>query len=47
VARESGMELLVYVNAEGVRLGINPVTHGSQVHTDVMKTQALKAALDH
>jgi len=47
VARESGMELLVYVNAEGVRLGINPFTHGSQVHTDVMKTQALKAALDH
>jgi len=37
----------VYVNAEGVRLGINPFTHGSQVHTDVMKTQALKAALDH
>jgi sulfate adenylyltransferase subunit 2 len=47
VARESGMELLVYVNAEGVRRGINPFTHGSQVHTDVMKTQALKAALDH
>jgi sulfate adenylyltransferase subunit 2 len=47
VARESGMELLVYVNAEGVRQGINPFTHGSQVHTDVMKTQALKAALDH
>ncbi len=47
VARDSGMELLVYVNAEGVRLGINPFTHGSQVHTDVMKTQALKAALDH
>ena len=46
VARESGMQLLVYVNAEGVRLGINPVTHGSQVHTDVMKTQALRAALD-
>jgi len=47
VARESGMELMVYVNAEGVRQGINPFTHGSQVHTDVMKTQALKAALDH
>jgi sulfate adenylyltransferase subunit 2 len=47
VARESGMELLVYVNADGVRQGINPFTHGSQVHTDVMKTQALKAALDH
>jgi sulfate adenylyltransferase subunit 2 len=47
IARDSGMELLVYVNAEGVRQGINPFTHGSQVHTDVMKTQALKLALDH
>ena len=47
IARESGMQLLVYVNAEGVRQGINPFTHGSQVHTDVMKTQALKQALDH
>ena len=47
IARESGMELLVYVNAEGIRQGINPFTHGSQVHTDVMKTQALKLALDH
>jgi sulfate adenylyltransferase subunit 2 len=47
VARDSGMELMVYVNAEGVRQGINPFTHGSQVHTDVMKTQALRAALDH
>ena len=41
------MELLVYINADGVRQGINPFTHGSQVHTDVMKTQALKQALDH
>jgi sulfate adenylyltransferase subunit 2 len=46
VARDSGMELLVHVNKEGLRLGINPFTHGSQVHTDVMKTQALKQALD-
>ncbi len=46
VARESGMELLVYVNEEGVRQGVNPITHGSRVHTDVMKTQALKQALD-
>ena len=46
VARESGMELLVYVNAEGVRQGINPFTHGSQVHTDVMKTQARQQGLD-
>jgi len=47
MARDSGMQLLVYVNAEGIRQGINPFTHGSQVHTDVMKTQALKQALDH
>ena len=46
MARESGMELIVYVNEEGLRQGINPITHGSQVHTDVMKTQALKQALD-
>src|SRR5262249_29123074 len=41
-----GMQLLVHVNQEGLRLGIGPFTHGSQVHTDVMKTQALKQALD-
>jgi sulfate adenylyltransferase subunit 2 len=46
MARECGMELLVYVNQDGLRLGVNPFTHGSQVHTDVMKTQALKQALD-
>jgi len=37
---------LVYVNTEGVAQGINPFTHGSAVHTDVMKTQALKQALN-
>ncbi len=46
MARESGMELIVYVNPEGIARGINPFTHGSQVHTDVMKTQGLKQALD-
>jgi len=46
VARRSGMELIVYVNQEGLERGINPFTHGSQVHTDVMKTQALRQALD-
>ena len=40
------MQLLVHVNQEGLAPGINPFTHGSQVHTDVMKTQALKQALD-
>jgi sulfate adenylyltransferase subunit 2 len=46
MARDSGMELLVHINPEGIQQGINPFTHGSQVHTDVMKTQALKQALD-
>ena len=46
MAKETGMELIVYVNQEGLTLGINPFTHGSAVHTDVMKTQALKQALD-
>ena len=46
VARESGMDLLVHVNQEGLAQGINPITHGSVIHTDVMKTQGLKQALD-
>ena len=46
MARELGMELIVHVNPDGVAQGINPFTHGSQVHTDVMKTQGLKQALD-
>ena len=45
-AREHGLELLVHINQEGLRMGINPFDHGSAVHTDVMKTQALKQALD-
>ncbi|WP_028293923.1 sulfate adenylyltransferase subunit CysD [Oceanobacter kriegii] len=45
-AKELGMELLVHTNQEGVAQGIGPFTHGSSVHTDVMKTQALKQALD-
>ena len=43
---ESGMELIVHTNAEGLKAGINPFTHGSSYYTDVMKTQALKQALD-
>jgi sulfate adenylyltransferase subunit 2 len=46
VARESGMDLLVHVNQEGLAQGISPITHGSAIHTDVMKTQGLKQALD-
>ena len=41
-----GLELLVYINPEGVAMGINPFHHGSVLHTDIMKTQALKKALD-
>ncbi len=41
-----GLKLIVHVNHEGLRQGIGPFTHGSAVHTDVMKTQALKQALD-
>jgi len=43
---EAGMELIVHVNREGLAQGINPFTHGSVIHTDVMKTQGLKQALD-
>ena len=45
-ARETGVELRVHTNAEGVAQGISPISHGATVHTDVMKTQALKQALD-
>ena len=46
VAERFGVDLRVYVNEEGRRQGINPISHGATVHTDVMKTQALKQALD-
>ncbi len=46
VAEEYGLELLRYTNEEGVRNNINPFTVGSAKHTDIMKTQALKQALD-
>jgi sulfate adenylyltransferase subunit 2 len=45
-AKELGIDLLVHINQEGVAQGVGPITHGSQVHTDVMKTQSLKQALD-
>ena len=41
-----GVDLRVHTNEEGVRQGISPMTHGSKVHTDVMKTQALRQALE-
>jgi sulfate adenylyltransferase subunit 2 len=45
-ARRLGLDLIVHVNADGVAMGMNPFTHGSALHTDVMKTQALRQALD-
>jgi sulfate adenylyltransferase subunit 2 len=47
ITKRLGLELIVHTNQEGLAKGIGPVTHGSAVHTDVMKTQALKQALDH
>ena len=44
--RRLGLELIVHTNQDGLAQGIGPFTHGSAVHTDVMKTQALKQALD-
>jgi len=46
MASEHGLNLLVHVNEDGVARGINPFDSGSVVHTDVMKTEALKQALD-
>jgi sulfate adenylyltransferase subunit 2 len=45
-AAQTGVELRVHTNPDGLARGIGPVTHGATVHTDVMKTQALKQALD-
>jgi len=45
-AKRLGLDLLVHINPAGAELGIDPFKHGSAVHTDVMKTQALKQALD-
>ncbi len=46
MAAELGLELLVHINQEGVAQGIGPFSHGSAVHTQIMKTEALKQALD-
>ncbi|MFO1089243.1 MAG: sulfate adenylyltransferase subunit CysD [Hyphomicrobiales bacterium] len=45
-ARELGLELLVHTNPEGLAQNVNPFTHGSALHTQIMKTDALKQALD-
>lgn len=46
MAKEYGFELLVHKNPEGIEMGVGPFTHGSAKHTDIMKTQGLKQALD-
>src|SRR5690606_25179741 len=46
MVKEMGRDLLAHLNPEGVEQGIGPFTHGSAIHTDVMKTQGLKQALD-
>ena len=46
LASRLGLDLIVYTNEEGVKAGVGPFTHGSEKHTDIMKTQALKQALD-
>ncbi len=46
IRKELGWELLVHINEEGVKQGMGPFTHGSQVHTEIMKTDALKQALN-
>jgi sulfate adenylyltransferase subunit 2 len=46
MVNEFGFDLLVHTNPEGLAQDINPFTHGSAIHTDIMKTQALKQALD-
>jgi len=45
-AKEVGMDLIVHINQDGVDQNVGPFTHGSAVHTDIMKTQGLKQALD-
>jgi sulfate adenylyltransferase subunit 2 len=46
ISKNAGMDLIVFKNVDGVNKNINPFDHGSEIHTDVMKTQALKMALD-
>lgn len=45
-AADFGLDLIVHVNEDGIKRGINPINHAPSIHTDVLKTQALKQALD-
>ena len=46
ISKAYGMDLIVHINQDGVEKNINPIDHGSSIHTDIMKTQGLKQALD-
>ena len=46
-AAELGLRLIVHINRDGLARGIGPISHGPELHTDIMKTQALRQALDH
>src|SRR6188768_3150248 len=46
MARQYDLNLIVHTNPDGLKAGINPFDHGSAVHTDIMKTQALRQALN-
>ena len=46
IKKKYDLDLLVHINNEGVKNNIGPITHGSKLHTDIMKTQALKQALN-
>ena len=46
MAKDAGMDLIIHKNKEGLKKNINPFDHGSDIHTDIMKTQSLKQALD-
>ncbi|GER08285.1 sulfate adenylyltransferase subunit 2 [Iodidimonas muriae] len=46
IAKEWNLNLIVHINEDGVKQGIGPISHGSAIHTDIMKTQGLKQALD-
>ena len=45
-AKDFGLDLIVHINEDGIKRGINPIDHAPSIHTDVMKTQGLKQALD-
>ncbi len=47
ISNQSKMLLQIHINPDGIKKNINPLDHGSSIHTDIMKTQGLKQALDH